>query len=654
VVVGTNGGHAYAFDVATGIPRWDYRADGVVNLAAPLIAGGRVYMAGGGHSDRVHAVDAGTGAPIAGWPVTLPGPDPDLTGRRITRYRAISSFASAGGLLLIETRLDDALDTDSDGVPDHYLSREWAIALDPMSGAVVWQRLMARVVFSDPDDLPGFVVCPTPAVFSTDSGPALAAFASSLVGTVSLLDVATGADDGDVTTAGRALASPVLANGRLITVAENGTIEAHLSSVNHPPAAPVLAASPAPLDASAALLRWSAARDPDGEQASYEVRIDADGEILQTFAQRIVTEPGAASVVPSSLVPGVTYTVAVRARDPQGAYSPWSAPETFTVVASGSVSVDGQPAASLRAAVAAAGPGAVIALGPGIFPLAQTLVVPSGVTIAGAGAGRTVLDGTGSMIGVTFAAGDGSHPVGLDRVTVTGAQTCISVGGGTDVALTHLILRGCATAAIAVSDGGKARIANATIVENGTGVASAGLAAVKNALVSSNQIGFATAAGGTVSSAYDDLFANETDHQGSAAGPGDISVAVTFPNATTHDYRLVGPQPSTDLGDPTDPVGDEPTPNGGRINLGAFGGTLDAELSTAVLGGSDPPSSPLPTTDGAGHLTHEPGGCAVGGAARPSLSGAFVLCAWLLARRRRREMAKLAVKSTGSSQTSGR
>ena len=101
VVVGTNGGHYYAFDAATGLPRWDYRADGIVNIAAPLIVGGRVYLAGGRESDHVHAVDAATGVPIAGWPISLPAPDPDLVGTQIYRRRAVSSFASAGGLITL-------------------------------------------------------------------------------------------------------------------------------------------------------------------------------------------------------------------------------------------------------------------------------------------------------------------------------------------------------------------------------------------------------------------------------------------------------------------------------------------------------------------------------------------------------------------------
>ena len=34
-----------------------------------------------------------------------------------------------------------------------------------------------------------------------------------------------------------------------------------------------------------------------------------------------------------------------------------------------------------------------------------------------------------------------------------------------------------------------------------------------------------------------------------------------------------------DTGDPNSPVGDEPEPNGARINMGAYGGTAEASMS---------------------------------------------------------------------------
>ena len=230
-----------------------------------------------------------------------------------------------------------------------------------------------------------------------------------------------GADDGDLTVAGRALASPVMANGRIITVAENGTVEGQLSSVNHPPTAPVLAANPRPLDAADVTLRWSAAMDLDGEQPTYELRIDSDGEVLESYAQQIFPGQGVTSLaVTAPLAPGVTYTFAVRARDPQGAFSPWSAPETFTVVTAGTR--DGQRDAGAQPAERG-GRGAgrrSIVLGAGTYPLSDTLHVAGGVSVRGAGAGRTTIDATGLSVGVSFGGTDPKSPTVLDQATVTG------------------------------------------------------------------------------------------------------------------------------------------------------------------------------------------------------------------------------------------
>jgi outer membrane protein assembly factor BamB len=619
-VVGTNGGHYYAFDAATGAARWDYQADGVVHLAAPLIAAGRVYMAGGDDSDHVHAVSAATGAPLGGWPVSLPAPDPDLAGTRVDRHRAVSSLVSVGGVLILETRLDDALDTDGDGEADQYLSRETVLALDPISGVTVWQHEVGRAVVSDPNLVPKFYLCPTPAAFGTDGGAPLVAVASSLVSNVHVLDAASGDDEGALAVAGRALASPLVANGRLITVAESGVVEGQLSSVNHPPAAPILAGFPRPLDGADVTLRWSPALDPDAEQSTYELRIDTDGEILQSYQQQLFPAQGATSVqVPGPLAAGVTYTFAVRARDPHGALSPWSAAETFTVVESGPVTVDGAPAANLTAALAGAQPGAVIGLAAGIYPLAAALQVGPGVSLAGAGAGRTLLDATGLAVGIAFGGSDANHPTGLDQVSVAGADTCVVVGAGaTDIRLTHLIVRDCKTAGIAVGPSGAANIVNATLVGNGAGVGvgSSGSATIKNSLLTGNGVALKSDVTGALSSRYDDVFGNQSDYQGLAAGTGDLSTAVAFTDLAARNLALGGPQPSTDKGDPGDEVGAEPTPNGARINLGAFGGTAEAELSAPSVAVGDPGTPPGPTPTSTSPPTSpspidEAGGCGI-------------------------------------------
>src|SRR5262249_4619046 len=195
-------------------------------------------------------------------------------GTQQDRRREVSSLAAVGGMILLQTRLDDAIDSDANGIIDFTLARESIVALDPTSGAVAWQRELARAQIPDPNDVPKFFVCPTPAGFAGDGGPALVAAASSLAPAVVVYDAVTGQEQSRVTTAGAALASPVLANGRLITTSVSGTTEGFASSVNHAPGAPIAAGDGAPLDSADVTLRWLPGADPDAELPSYEIRID--------------------------------------------------------------------------------------------------------------------------------------------------------------------------------------------------------------------------------------------------------------------------------------------------------------------------------------------------------------------------------------------
>ncbi len=234
---------------------------------------------------------------------------------------------------------------------------------------------------------------------------------------------------------------------------------------------------------------------------------------------------------------------------------------------------------------------------------------------------------------------------------MTGAATCVSVtGAATGVALSHLVVRGCATAGIKVAAGGSAAIANATVTGDGAGVEAAGGATttIKNSLLFGDDVALESETPNALVSSYDDLFGNTTSYQGLVAGPGDLASAVTFVDAAGHNYRLPGPQATTDQGDPTDDVGAEPTPNGARINLGAFGGTAEAELSVPAAVTGDPgsatgtPATPTPTgpTGPTGETTggSEAGGCALGGG-RPGgsiLSSVAIALASFLTRARRR------------------
>ena len=126
-----------------------------------------------------------------------------------------------------------------------------------------------------------------------------------------MLDAATGLERARHTVAGPALASPVVANGRLYVVAMSGTAEALSSSANHPPAAAIPAAEPRPLDAASVTLRWLPALDPDAELPAYELRIDSDGELLESWDQQLMLPAGTTSTaITAALRPGSTYTFA--------------------------------------------------------------------------------------------------------------------------------------------------------------------------------------------------------------------------------------------------------------------------------------------------------------------------------------------------------
>jgi hypothetical protein len=87
-----------------------------------------------------------------------------------------------------------------------------------------------------------------------------------------------------------------------------------------------------------------------------------------------------------------------------------------------------------------------------------------------------------------------------------------------------------------------------------------------------------------------------SDVQGGWEGEGNIIADPFFANAEDGDYHLKSQagrydpvseswvvddvtSPCIDAGDPSTPVGDEPEPNGGRINMGVCGGTAEASKS---------------------------------------------------------------------------
>jgi len=617
LIIGANEGHYLAFDLATGKQLWKYEAGGIVNLSAPLLVGGRAYFLPGGASGRLHAVDAATGAAVAGWPIDLPAPAADVAGTSLGREFSVSSVAATNSSLIVDFRSDDFLDTDKDGTADQFLLRETVAAFDMTSGALAWQQANGRQVAGSFNDIPKNWLCPTPAVYgrmgTSSAAPYLLA-ASTLTASVRALDAGSGAVLATLTATGPSGASPVLANGRSFVATTAGTLHSWASRGNLPPGAPALTdGATRAVNNVAPVVHWAGAMDPEGQTVTYQARLDSDGEILESWAYTITTGDTTWRVA-ANLELGKTYVVAVRARDSQGAWSDWSAPQILTVEETPPVSVGSTPQPSLAAALMTAQPGDVVHVGAGRMRIGETIRVPAGVTMEGAGPQRTVIDATGRDTGIALDGSAAGQPTQVRSLTVTGARTGISVGAVHDARLTNVIVRDSADAGVNVGAAATALLRNGTLVANGRAVVSFGSLLVKNSLVTGNYTGLVADHAEALVSQFNDVSGNAVaDYQGLVAGQTDLSAAVSFLDYAGRDLHLPAQQSSTDRGDPGDDFSAEPAPNGGRINLGAFGGTSEAELSAAPDDSTTPPSPSDGSADGGVPPGGTPDGAVAGG-----------------------------------------
>lgn len=67
-------------------------------------------------------------------------------------------------------------------------------------------------------------------------------------------------------------------------------------------------------------------------------------------------------------------------------------------------------------------------------------------------------------------------------------------------------------------------------------------------------------------------------HHGFLGGPNDLNVDPLFVDVTSNNFHLQSISPCIDAGDPTFDYSNEPQPNGGRINIGAYGNTRHAAI----------------------------------------------------------------------------
>jgi MYXO-CTERM domain-containing protein len=630
VLVAETGGRLHSFGRGDGAWQWTALAPGNVNHSAPVVVGDRVFLAPGGDSARLHAFVLATGAVAPGFPVDLPALAADAgAGTAMPSEQVLSSLAGTTDLLVLTLRTDERFDTNADATPDRFVSRERLLALDPATGAVKWTAAAGRLETTDGNLVPLHGLTSTPALFPAASGVMVAA-TSSLEPRLRVFAGATGEETWSAELAGPSRSSPVFANGRLVVATDAGTVHSFVSTSNQAPIVPVLGFLPAggtEVDARAVTIKWGTAIDPEMGAVDYEVRVDGDGEILHSWQ---VSKQTAAGELALGALPTGVYTFAVRARDAQGAWSAWSAPTTFQAFVPPDVTVDGKPAGDLFAALATAQPGAVVMLGAGTFVLDRPLDVPAGVVVRGAGPHLTVLSGRGLEAAVK--PGAGAH---LEQLTVARAGVGVAVAAP-DVRLTNVILRDNTGTGLEVAASGSATLVSATAARNGAAVRALGATSVRNTLCTGNGVGLSGGAA-LLSSHYNDVFGNTVaDYEGRGADPTDLAAAVNFTDEKDH-LRLLPAQPSTDRGDPADEFLKEPAPNGGRINIGAFGNTIYAELSALVPADDVDGGVGDGGTDG-GMAQSTPAGCGcdVGGASPGAGVGLGLLFAVALLARRRR------------------
>jgi len=200
--------------------------------------------------------------------------------------------------------------------------------------------------------------------------------------------------------------------------------------------------------------------------------------------------------------------------------------------------------------------------------------------------------------------GGGIHCFGNSSPTISRCvlknNTAVKGGGGLcNYFGSSMVINCIFTGNTAESGGGlyaatSVRLVNCTIAGNSATEGGAiynlsGALDVVNCVIWNNGPSEVHIGGGTASVTYSDI-------QGGFTGQGNIDADPLFADPANGDYHLKSQagrwdsfsgswmidgitSPCIDTGDPNMPVGNEAEPNGARINMGAYGGTIEASMS---------------------------------------------------------------------------
>lgn len=284
------------------------------------------------------------------------------------------------------------------------------------------------------------------------------------------------------------------------------------------------------------------------------------------------------------LAPEATWDFMLTAVDTHGNESVGA---VATLAPGARVILRGQPYATIQDAVDAAQPGDTVELGAWTFY--EGVILRPGVSLRGAGPGDTVIDASGFPAAVTLEASDASEPSLSTLSMMTLRSGAAGVWGGVaSVRLENMVI--CRVNGPGVRlDAGRLEAARVTVARcQADGIDTGADGFVIDAIVFGCGGAGVSGRGGELTVSWSDLYLNLLGNvAGAVSGEGLMSVAAVFENEFADDYRVSAGDPTVDAGAPDSPFQLEPSPNGGRVNLGAFGNTPFAAASLPAAAGSE-------------------------------------------------------------------
>ena len=247
---------------------------------------------------------------------------------------------------------------------------------------------------------------------------------------------------------------------------------------------------------------------------------------------------------------------------------------------------------TLLCAVYYAQEGDILVVSPGLYDESVTLYEKN-LTIRStdpndpAVTAQTIISGSADYAVVTLT--EYAEGCTLRGLTITGGKTGLSCSGndntisfcnivqndedgvyfdaGGDISFDHCIIADNGDAGIRMESGSNAAITNCTIANNAGAAVDSGRPDIKNSILYFN---------GPADDEQIDASSVDVEYscvQGGADGRGNINADPLFIDSN---YHISQDSLCVDAGNPSDSVGREPQPNGGRINMGAYGGTIRA------------------------------------------------------------------------------